>query len=226
MNDALTLDQAVDLTRTGDLWLFRGSYGGRSRDPDADQLPGQPCRDGRRDRRPAAADVARRAVQGAHRRLDRRQPSRRPAPRPPRGGRPVVGHLPPAGLAPAAHARGRASPGGRAAHRDRAPRRGLVPEHRQARWPAGSGPAMPTSRSAKRGAKVRPEAGLLCRGGRHDPAGHGRPRARPAGAVVRPRHVLERGLPAAARRLGLRPRGQGRPARPRAASPSARDRWR
>ncbi len=24
MNDALTLDQAVDLTRTGDLWLFRG----------------------------------------------------------------------------------------------------------------------------------------------------------------------------------------------------------
>ena len=60
----LTLDEAVDLTRTGDLWLFRGTFNRRPRDPADDQRPGEPRRDGRRARRPAAADVARRAGQG------------------------------------------------------------------------------------------------------------------------------------------------------------------
>ena len=60
----LTLDQAVDLTRTGDLWLFRGRSAADHAIRVRHQRARQPRRDGRRPRRPAAADVARRARQG------------------------------------------------------------------------------------------------------------------------------------------------------------------
>ena len=82
----LSLETAVDLTRTGDLWLFRGRSRGRPGDPGQHQQPGQPRRHGGGDRRPAAADVARRARPVAARRLVRQPPARgaaaRPAPTP------------------------------------------------------------------------------------------------------------------------------------------------
>ena len=57
----LPLDEAVDLTRTGDLWLFRGRSAADHAIRAVTNAPGQPRRDGGRARRPAAADVARRA---------------------------------------------------------------------------------------------------------------------------------------------------------------------
>ena len=59
----------------------------RPGDPRADQRAGQPRRHGGRHRRPAAAHVARRAGQGADRRLERHPPPRRAAARPARGRR-------------------------------------------------------------------------------------------------------------------------------------------
>src|SRR5699024_6426464 len=57
-----------------------------------------------------------------------------------------------------------------------------------------------------------PPRGRVLRGdGGDDAAGDGRRGRRPQGPLVRPRHVLERGVPAAATRLGVRRRGPGRP---------------
>ena len=114
MSDPLTLDRAVDLTRTGDLWLFRGRTVADRAIRTLTNSPVNHVGHGRGHRRPAAADVARRALPGADRRLDGRPPPRRTAARPARGGRPVVGHLRSAGVAATAHARGRPAAGGRA----------------------------------------------------------------------------------------------------------------
>ncbi len=82
----------------------------RPGDPDADQQPRQPRRDGRRARRPAAAVVARRARPLAARRLDRRAPARRAAAQARRGRHAVERALRPARLvSPAAGRRSGAS---------------------------------------------------------------------------------------------------------------------
>ena len=160
----LALDAAVDLTRTGDLWLFRGRSAADHAIRARHEQPGQPRRDGGGARRHAAADVARRARPRPARRVDRDAPPRRPAARPACRRRAVDRPLRAAGLAAAARPDRHAGDGGGAAAHDRPDGRHAVP---------GDGRAG-RSLGPRTGAPAR--AGrddVLRRGGRRDVPGDG-----------------------------------------------------
>ncbi|UUZ61165.1 hypothetical protein [Nocardioides sp. B-3] len=146
MNDALTLDGAVDLTRTGDLWLFRGRT---AADRAIRTLTNSPVNHvgmavviddlpplmWHAELSKVLTDVW---TGGNHRGVqlhDLRQAVDR-----------VVGHLRPAGVAAPAHPRGRATPGRtRCSRRSRA-RTGCRSPVRRSCSPDGSEPGTPTSR--------------------------------------------------------------------------------
>ena len=137
----ISLDEALEITRTGDLWIFRGSLGGGPGDPAVHQQPGQPRRDDRRPGRPAAADVARGAGP-----LAAGPVVRRPAPRAsscttPGTRSPSGRPLRPARLAAPARPAGHPGDGGRRAADHRPAGRHAVPVDRPGSrpggWPAG-----------------------------------------------------------------------------------------
>ncbi len=69
----LTLDQALEETRTGDLWLFRGSSRPDRAIQTLDECPGEPRRHDGGHRRLAAVDLACRTGRQARRHVDRNQ---------------------------------------------------------------------------------------------------------------------------------------------------------
>ena len=152
----LTLDDAAGLTRTGDVWLFRGRTAGRPRDPGRDQQPGQPRRHVGGPGGSPAADVARRAGAVAARPVVREPPARRSAARPAGRGDGLGGQSTGSGPGCASSNRRPAAEMEDAVLRtDRAAGRHAVPDHGRARVPLAAGPGA-AARLRARAAPPRP----------------------------------------------------------------------
>ena len=199
----------------------------RPRDPGGHQQPGQPRRHGGRDRRPAAAAVARRARPLAARRVDRRAPARRAAPPARRGGHDLERALPPAGLGAPSRGHDRAPPRGPADGGDRPPRRAAVPDHasdsRGSGSTAGSAARRRSRRSTAPSWSPRPTSTWGCcpAGGRRAGTTPGGSGAATASSSSRRSRSAARSRCAEAprrRRGSLATRGRTTSARPRSAT--------
>ena len=197
----LSLDDAVAIASTGDVWLFRGASVADIAIRTVTNAPVNHVGHGRRARRSAAAAVARRAGPLAPRRVDRRAPARGATAQARRRGDDLE--------APSWAARVGAPAGGQDRARARGPADGGHPALRRPRLPDQHRAGAPVGHRARAPAPAAVGGGdLLRRAGRHDLPVHGPASQRATAELVRPRALLERRRPGA--RAAVRARGRDR----------------